>query len=229
VGINPFHQHAGAISITDNSVDVRLIGIGFSDDLGGEKGGDSYLVARNTVIAGNAYGIGAAGILAVGGTPNAAIVHNHVTVTGFATGISIYGGAEIAAAEQPPYYITQGARGALVGQNTIEGSGVCALCILFTTPACEGNAFIGNNHSRFTSTIADVIFAPSEFNFAPPLGPLPTGANYNTLVGRGGSVLDFGIGNKITGYSAAGGVGRDLSVVMRPPRLSAPNLRGLRR
>ena len=53
----------------------------------------------------------------------------------------------------------------------------------------EHNTFIGNNIARAETVMADVVLLP--------------GANYNTLVGHSGTVVDFdiNIGNIITGFT----------------------------
>lgn len=81
-----------------------------------------------------------------------------------------------------------GAKNSVWSQNNVKGTMAGAIGVI---PAdghtAEDNTFIGNNIARAETLMADVVL----------LG----GANYNKLVGYSGTVVDFGIGNIITGFT----------------------------
>lgn len=70
---------------------------------------------------------------------------------------------------------------------------------------CQHNVLVGNNIDNFSASAARVLFNKAG----------PYSANYNTIVGGGGSLVDLGIGNKIKGdYTVSntpGSVGAEVS------------------
>src|SRR5262249_47398229 len=128
--------------------------------------------------------LGGTSILGPGPVVNAVVEKNRVTMHDSQFGgISLYGMVSTS----------------YVGQNEILGGGAFALQAVGTSVGFApeehalSNAFVGNNIARFHATVADVFL---DFN-----------SESNTLVGNSGSVIDFGIDNRITGYSnMSGGV-----------------------
>lgn len=80
-----------------------------------------------------------------------------------------------------------------VGQNLLSGSGAFALPVerWFPQDIQAGNTFVGNNISRFESQVADVF--------------LDINSRNTVLVGNGGTVIDLGEDNQITGVSVSSG------------------------
>ena len=75
---------------------------------------------------------------------------------------------------------------AFVAGNEIEGNGAYALQIAegFPDDIASDNIFLGNNVSRFTSSVADVFFG--------------TNTRENLVVGHCRSVIDLGVDNQVT-------------------------------
>jgi hypothetical protein len=95
--------------------------------------------------------------------------------------------------------------------NRFLGTGGNA--IRFDSPTATGfsgaidGLALGNNVSRFEATHATYLFRP--------------GSTDNTIVGDGGTVIDLGTGNRVTGAAPMeGGVGRDVADEMGDGRFS---------
>ena len=81
----------------------------------------------------------------------------------------------------------------VVSDNRVSGSGGFALDIFFVglnEPVNDGNTFTGNNIARFEASIADVFLDFDTTN--------------TVLVGRSGTVIDLGVGNRVTGFTKGG-------------------------
>jgi hypothetical protein len=86
----------------------------------------------------------------------------------------------------------------LVRSNDITGQGTFAVGVV--GPASE-NTFAGNNINGFTPVEAHYFFL---------------GANHNVVAGQHGTVIDLGVGNRITGLTKTpGGIGGQISDAMR--------------
>lgn len=82
--------------------------------------------------------------------------------------------------------IVQLASEGMISSNVIEGQGDAAVFLVpYFTSTIQNNMILENNIENFIPLWADVVFFP--------------GANNNTLVGEGGTVVDWGVGNIITG------------------------------
>jgi hypothetical protein len=80
------------------------------------------------------------------------------------------------------YHASEG----MISSNKIQGLGYVAVFLMpYFTPTIQNNMILENDIEDFIPGWADVVFFP--------------GANYNTLVGEGGTVVDWGVGNLITG------------------------------
>lgn len=96
---------------------------------------------------------------------------------------------------------------ATVVENKIDGSAMWGLYVggvdQFLPGNTDFNTFIANQLSRLHASIAQVYFDYDTHS--------------NTLVGFSGSVIDLGMGNRITGkpHSVSGGVGPKVSEVMK--------------
>jgi hypothetical protein len=98
--------------------------------------------------------------------------------------------------------------GNLVRNNKLSGEAPFAIAVtpnLFGAVAeAENNAMLGNNISMFEPDPTVWGFGAHYF--------FDVGANYNLVIGNGGDVLDWGVGNVITGLTpVAGEVGPNLS------------------
>lgn len=80
-----------------------------------------------------------------------------------------------------------GTNNSVWSQNKVKGRMFGAIGVCPVGYTAEHNTFIGNNIARAETVMADVV--------------LLEGANYNALVGHSGTVVDFGIGNIITGFT----------------------------
>ena len=140
-------------------------------------GGDYYF-ANNTIICENPM---ADGIVVYwpdflwepGPEPKIVIERNHVTMLG-----SWFGGITLA----------EGFSGAYVGQNRIDGQGIWAIGVFtpdFPEVPMTANTFQGNNVSRFTANLAEYF--------------LDVGTQNTVVVGKSGTVVDLGSGNRVTG------------------------------
>lgn len=136
------------------------------------------LISDNTVTCENplADGIGLLGEAYWGFIHSGSVIQrNHVTMLG-----SLWGGITL--------YGT--VLGAYVGQNQIGGDGAFAFLVTFVYPGsdtAEGNTFVGNQISRFRSSVADVFLDELASNTA--------------LAGHSGTVIDLGTDNRITGFT----------------------------
>jgi hypothetical protein len=91
---------------------------------------------------------------------------------------------------------------AYVGQNSVEGTGFASLGAYNVTSGGSDlgfNTFVGNRIATFEALVADVF--------------LDTATHDTLLVGDGGTVLDLGTNNRITGASriGPGGAGAQVS------------------
>ena len=98
--------------------------------------------------------------------------------------------------ESPANGIFQVASKGLIALNKIKGSGNAAIFLYSGIGtgglyyAAENNRILWNKFREFEAGLADVVF----------MGMSPgTGASYNTLIGWGGTVFDWGLNNEIIG------------------------------
>ena len=177
--------NAEAVRVTDNIIvpGPEQYPGQFSGGVGiwgvGSLGGDYYF-ARNNIICENPE---AAGILVLqpyflwGPVPEPKIVieRNHVTVHG-----SWWGGIEL----------VDGVSGAYVGQNRIDGQNAYAIgvwALEFPEVPMANNVFQGNNVSGFTANVAEYF--------------LDVATQNTVVVGKSGTVVDLGSGNRVTGIT----------------------------
>ncbi|MEO8678526.1 MAG: hypothetical protein ABI665_05740 [Vicinamibacterales bacterium] len=166
-------------------------------------GAGAIYIARNTVVCDNPFadGIAIEGVVdfnpALGGLPNevpasAVVEKNDVTMHGsLFGGITIYG------------QLTS----SLISNNQVAGDGGFAFGILpfFGDEVADGTVYRGNNISRFHASDADVF--------------LDYTAQDTVFVGRAGTLVDFGAGNRITGFTnMAGGAGPSIRAAQQQKR-----------
>lgn len=138
---------------------------------------DAPVLIRNNVLS--VEGPEAEGIHAFGDevynkkVQNLSVEKNEITVTDGLAGIGLWG--EVVGAE--------------VRNNRIRGGAQYAMLLgagfFDPTEQSVGNKFTGNNISTFDASVADVFFDTNTLD--------------NVLKGHGGTVIDLGIGNIITG------------------------------
>jgi hypothetical protein len=145
----------------------------------------SFAIKGNVIRCENSFADGIALIRGpnsafypVGDLADSTVTNNHVVMhrSTFGGGISIY---------------DRGSHN-YIGQNRIEGDAAWGLGILriFWNLPADGNVFVGNDLSQLSPAIAHVLFDVI--------------AQDNVLTGNGGSVVDLGTGNQITGVSKIG-------------------------
>ena len=145
----------------------------------GSLGGDYYF-AGNNIICENPE---AGGIVVMQPyflwepvpEPKVVIERNHVTVHG-----SWWGGIEL----------VDGVSGAYVGQNRIDGQNAYAIgvwALEFPEVPMANNVFQGNNVSGFTANVAEYF--------------LDVATQNTVVVGKSGTVVDLGSGNRVTGIT----------------------------
>lgn len=144
-------------------------------------GAGPVYIRGNTVVCDNPFadGIALAGVIDFIRVPNevpasSVIEKNDVTMHG-----SLFGGITIYGEVSP----------SLVANNKVSGDGAYALDIVpfFGDEISAGTVFRGNNIAKFQSTVADVF--------------LDYVARNTVLVGNAGTVIDYGAGNRITGFT----------------------------
>jgi hypothetical protein len=138
--------------------------------------GGPFYIRRNVIDCENPL---ADGIFVAFETNDSVVEQNRVTMRN-----SVYGAITLFDSVSNTY----------VGRNQIEGSGSWALNVQsFHLPELPNaaNTFQANNISGFTATLHDVFFAASAYR--------------NVLIGDGGTVLDLGTDNWITGFAKGPG------------------------
>lgn len=206
-GIPPFNS-AGGIG--------AIYRFQFSDSAGFPAKGGDVLISNNTVIASpeskDTVGITVLGMTPTGQTPSswnsASIVGNRIQIRNGRHGIFVGDTGDV---------LPEGCSGANVANNTLEGSGLYGLLIGNTEGTSplytRGNTFVANNIARFFAT-AEGTSSP-DFTAADVY--LASDTVGNVLVGFSGTVIDNGVGNKITGQPRMikGGVGPEVSEAMQ--------------
>jgi hypothetical protein len=157
------------------------------------NGTGSYYVARNDVMIENVNGqaifVGG-GEFANGPVTNMVIEKNQIAVQAGYVGIGL-GGVVF---------------GTYIGQNNIDGTADC--CAVLLSPFTDqdelgSNTIVGNNVARIRSGFADIY--------------LDLLVHDTVVKGGGGSVIDLGTNNRISGFTKGGqpGTGQQLSDALR--------------
>ena len=202
-GIPPFNS-AGGIG--------AIYGYQFGDSAGFPANGGDVLISNNTIVSPteskDTVGMTVLGMTPTGQTPrswnSASILENRIHISNGRHGIFVGDTGDV---------LPAGCSGANVVRNTVEGSGLYGLLIGSiegTSPLyTRGNTFVANKISRFHATSEGT----SSPDFTAADVYLESDTIDNVLVGFSGTVIDNGVGNKITGQprTIKGGVGPEVS------------------
>lgn len=188
-------NNRGSVEIADNEIRP---GAGNSGPLAQGKGigiaalfrGAPYTVVRNRIYAENPK---AGGIFLFARSPvteprieynHVVMTNNHVVMTNSFTAIDLLGNVS----------------GAVVAYNRLEGTAAFGFDLVALSPfdLAASNTFVGNNVSRLTATQAHLFLDAHTHN--------------TVFVGNGGTVVDLGTGNHVTGLTPMGGaaIGRQI-------------------